>query len=170
MEAGRAASEDTFLTEKSHGSLNLDGNCPSLSAFQLGDTKAGKAVAEKPNTSQCCHAYSATDDCRTDKGASPSSSSSSSLPASSLFSFSHPHPVPVRSPYAAMHAQHSSTHVTFLLVCLVINITTMVSKQGQHWAQTNNTQVSPRGLPLCFPASFASPDHYGRLINKHKMN
>lgn len=30
-------------------------------------------------------------------------------------------------------------------------------------------QVSPCGLPLHFPASFASPDHNGRLINKHRV-
>lgn len=39
-ETGWAASGDEFLAEKSHGSLHLDGNRPSLSALQLGLTKA----------------------------------------------------------------------------------------------------------------------------------
>lgn len=46
-ETVRVASEDKFLAEKSHGSLNLDGNCPSLSALLLGHTKAKESSGRK---------------------------------------------------------------------------------------------------------------------------
>lgn len=117
-ETGRAASEDTFLAEKSHGSLNLDGNCPSLSCVSAGTHQGqGKQWQKKPHTCQRCHCYSATDNRKTDKG------------ASTLLLFN-PDPYflfPNLALLAAKHVQSSSTRVAFLLVCLVIFITAMVS-------------------------------------------
>lgn len=79
-----------FLTEKSHGSLNLDRNCPSLSAFLLGHTKARERVAEKPKTRQRCHCC--TDGCK------------NRLEGLILLSISHPCPVLFTPPLSILIA------------------------------------------------------------------
>lgn len=122
--------------------------------------RLGKAVADKPSGSQQCSGYIASDDGRIDKGASLPSNSP---PPSSLLSFSYHLPVQIMSVHTAKYAHHS--HGIFIsLSCHGYHC------HGVHWAYTNHTQVSPCGVPLCFPDLFASPDHYGRLINKNKMS
>ena len=120
--------------------------------------RLGKAAAEKPSWSQQRSGYIASDDRKIDKGASLPFNSP---PPSSPLSFSYHLPVPIMSLHTVKYTQHS--HGIFISLsryhCHSVN-----------WAYTNHTQVSPCGVPLCFPDLFASPDHYGRLINKNKLS
>lgn len=129
--------------KKSHGSLNLDGNCPLLSLFRLWHTNARKRSGrKKPKLS----GYKVTEDWKTDKAASPFSSSPSSFPRTIL------------SPYAAKHSQPSNICVAFLLVPLVIDVNFTVSK----WESSELKQPKDRLLPVVFLS--VSLLHFSALI------
>lgn len=133
--------------KKSHGSLNLDGNCPLLSLFRLWHTNARKRSGRKnPN-------WVATGLLKTEK--------QTRLP---LLSPLHLHPFPALSchptPYTLhpKHSQPSNICVAFLLVPLVIDVNFTVSK----WESSELKQPKDRLLPVVFLS--VSLLHFSALI------